>query len=159
MGKKSASLFQRDHTRNIVELEVLESRRHLRANVNELIRLANNPTITADEMRQQLSLKGTRYSAQLAAQLVRSIHREDTQERQSIVWLLILINDKETIPPLRHLSRNKHIPRSVRLSASLALAGMGVTREVIDHRQRTQLPLTKGSTIHPSMISHSTGIP
>lgn len=139
MGKKGVRLFLPEHSRNIVELEVLESRRQLRLNVNELIRLANNPTITADEMRHQLFLRVTRYSTQLATQLVRSIHREDPQERQSIVWLLILLNDKETITPLRHISHNKDIPRSIRLSASLALAGMGATAEMLDNHRYTRL--------------------
>jgi hypothetical protein len=138
MGKKSASLFQQDQDRNIVELEVLETRRHLRLNVNELIRLANNPTITTDEMRHQLFLRGNIYRRQLAAQLVRSIHREDPQERQSIVWLLMLLNDKEIITPLKQISRNEHIPRSIRLSASLALAGMGATPEMIDNHRRAR---------------------
>ncbi len=139
MGKKGARLFLPEHSRNIVELEVLESRRQLRLNVNELIRLANNSTITTGEMQQQLFLGVTRCGTQLAAQLVRSLHREDPQERQSIVWLLTLLNDKETIIPLRHISHDKHIPRSIRLSASLALAGMGVTAETIDNRRRTRL--------------------
>jgi hypothetical protein len=132
MGKKGTRLFQRDHGRNIVELEVLESRRHLRLNVNELIRLANNSTITTVEMQQQLFLAVSRFGAQLAGQLVRSLQRDDPQERQSIVWLLTLLNAKETITPLRHMSDDKRIPRSIRLSASLALAGMGVTAETTD---------------------------
>lgn len=139
MEKKSARLFQRDHGRNIVELEVFESRRQLRLNVNELIRLANNATITTGEMQQQLFLDVSRFGAQLAAQLVRSLHRDDPQERQSIVWLLTLLNAKETILPLQHMSRDKRIPRSIRLSASLALAGMGVTAETIDNHHRTHL--------------------
>lgn len=139
MGKKGTRLFQRDHGRNIVELEVLESRRHLRLKVNELIRLANNPTITTGEMQQHLSLGVSRFGTQLAGQLVRSLHRDDHQERQSIVWLLTLLNAKETITPLRHMSDDKRIPRSIRLSASLALAGMGVTAETIDSHHRTRL--------------------
>jgi hypothetical protein len=139
MEKKSARLFQRDHGRNIVELEVFESRRQLRLIVNELIRLANNVTITTSEMQQQLFLGVSRFGAQLAAQLVRSLHRDDPQERQSIVWLLTLLNAKETITPLQHMSDDKRIPRSIRLSASLALAGMGVTAETIDNQHRTHL--------------------
>ena len=139
MGKKGTRLFQRDHCRNIVELEVLESRRHLRLKVNELIRLANNPTITTGEMQQQLSLGVSKFGAQLSGQLVRSLHRDDHQERQSIVWLLTLLKAKETITPLRHMSDDKRIPRSIRLSASLALAGMGITAETIDSHCRTRL--------------------
>ncbi|HEX9131034.1 MAG TPA: hypothetical protein VF844_01945 [Ktedonobacteraceae bacterium] len=139
MEKKSARLFQRDRGRNIVELEVLESRRHLRLNVNELIRLANNATITTGEMQQQLFLGVSRFGTQLAAQLVRSLHRDDSQERQAIVWLLTLLNAKETITPLRHMSHDERIPRSIRLSASLALAGMGVTADMIDNHRCTRL--------------------
>jgi hypothetical protein len=144
MEKKGARLFQREadalkRSRNIVELEVLESRRHLRQKVNELIRLANNPTFNTGEMRQQLRLAEAKFDTLIATQLVRSLHRDDPQERQSIVWLLTLLNDKETITPLRHMTRDKHIPRPVRLSASLALAGMGVTAETIDNCRRTRL--------------------
>jgi hypothetical protein len=139
MEKKSTRLFQRNHGRNIVELEVLESRRQLRLNVNELIRLANNATITTGEMQQQLFLGVSRFGTQMAAQLVRALHRDDSQERQSIVWLLTLLNAEETITPLRHMSHDERIPRSIRLSASLALAGMGVTAEMIDNHRRTLL--------------------
>ena len=139
MGKKGTRLFLPEHNRNIVELEDLKSRRQLRLKVNELIRLANDSTITTREMQQQLFLGVTSLGTQLAMQLVRSLHREDIQERQSIIWLLTLLNDKETIAPLRHIARDKHIPQSIRLSASLALAGMGVTAEMIDNHQHTRL--------------------
>src|SRR5215471_15116458 len=115
MGEKSTKLFLRDHDRNIVELEVLESRRQLRLKVNELIRLANHPSITTGEMQQQLLLEATRFGTQLATQLVRSLQREDPLERQSVIWLLTLLNDKETIIPLRHLAHDKRIPHSIRL--------------------------------------------
>ncbi len=144
MGKKGARLFQievnpLEFSRNIVELDFLESRRQLRLNVNELIRLANNSTITNDEMRHQLFLAVEKCGTQLAVQLVRSLLREDSQKRQSIVWLLVLLNNTETIAPLQHISQDKHIPRSIRLSASLALAGMSVTAETIDDHRRTRL--------------------
>lgn len=139
MEKKSARLFQRDHGRNIVELEVLESRRRFRLYVNELIRLANNSTITTSEMQRHLFFGVTSFGTRLADQLVRSLNRDDPQERQSIVWLLTLLNAKETITPLRRMSHDKGVPRSIRLSASLALAGMGVTAEAIDNHRRTRL--------------------
>ena len=134
MEKKGARLFQREanaleHGRNLVELEVLESRRHLRQKVNELIQLANNSTIPTDELQRKLSLGLTMFGAQLSSQLLRSLHREDPQERQSIIWLLVLLNAKETIAPLQHISQDKQIPRPIRLSASLALAGMRATSE------------------------------
>ena len=134
MEKKGARLFQKETNslefyRNIVELEVLESRRHLRQKVNELIRLATNSSASTEEIQRQLSLSLTEFGAQLSSQLLRSLNRDDLQERQSIVWLLILLNDAQTIAPLQHISLDKCIPRSIRLSASLALAGMGATAE------------------------------
>jgi hypothetical protein len=144
MGKKGARLFQKEanalvHGSNIVELAVLESRRQLRLQVNELIRLANNFTVSTDEMQQHLFLCVARFGALLPKQLLRSLHREDPQERQSIVWLLILLNDKVTIAPLQHISQDKRIPRPIRLSASLALAGIGATPESIENHQRSRL--------------------
>jgi hypothetical protein len=139
MGKKGVRLFQPEHSRNIVELEVLESRRQLRQKVNELIRLANNSTIPTDEIQRNLTLGVTRFGTQLSSQLLRSLHREDPQERQSIVWLLILLNDKVTIAPLQHISQDKRIPRPIRLSASLALAGIGATLESIENHRRSRL--------------------
>ena len=72
MGKKGARLFQKEtHSlefcRNIVELEVLESRRHLRQKVNELIRLATNSSASTEEVQRQLSLSLTGYGAQLSS--------------------------------------------------------------------------------------------
>jgi hypothetical protein len=144
MEKKGARLFQRvastlDHGRNIVELEVLESRRHLRQEVKELIRLANISTVTTDEMQQRLSLLSARLGSLLSVQLLRSLHRDDHRERESIIRLLILLNDTETIEPLHHISQDKRIPRSIRLSASLALAGMGATAETNETNRHTRL--------------------
>jgi hypothetical protein len=144
MEKRGARLFQREanaleHRSKIVELEVLESRRQLRLEVNELIRLAHNPTVSTDEMQQHLFLCVARFGALLPVQLLRSLHREDPQERQSIVWLLVLLNDKETIVPLQHISQDKRIPRPIRLSASMALAGMGATPESLENHRCTRL--------------------
>jgi hypothetical protein len=146
MEIKDARLFQREaasdmleHGWNIVEFEVLESRRQLRLKVNELIQLVNKSTITTNEIRQELLLGIAKFGPQLAIQLVRSLHRDDPQERQSIVWLLTLLDDTETIIPLQHMSIDKRLPRPIRLSASLALAGMGVTAETIDKHRRVRL--------------------
>lgn len=139
MGKKGVRLFQPEHSRNIRELEVLEYRRQLRQKVNELIRLANNSTIPTEEVQRKLTLGVARFGIQLSSQLLRSLHREDSQERQSIVWLLILLNEKVTVAPLQHISQDKRIPRSIRLSASLALAGLGATLETIEYHRRTRL--------------------
>ena len=139
MVKKGVRLFQPEHSRNIRELEVLVYRRQLRQKVNELIRLANNSTIPTEEMQRKLTLGVARFGTQLSSQLLRSLHREDSQERQSIVWLLILLNEKVTVAPLQHISQDKRIPRSIRISASLALAGLGATLETIEYHRRTRL--------------------
>jgi hypothetical protein len=144
MGKKGTRLFQTETTslefcRNILEPEVLQTRRHLRQRVFELIHLATISSATTEEIRRQLSLDLTRFGTQLPSQLLRSLHREDPQERQSIVWLLILLNDAQTIAPLHHISRDRCIPRSIRLSASLALAGMGATAESKKNYRRNRL--------------------
>ena len=144
MGKKSARLFQKETNSlefygNIVELEVLESRRHLRLKVNELIRLVTNSSASTEEIQRYLSLSLTEFGAQLSSQLLRSLNRDDPQERQSIVWLLVLLNDSQTIAPLRNISIDKRIPRSIRISASLALAGMGATAETNENYRYTRL--------------------
>ena len=142
MEKKSASLSRPETATpgwNIVGHEVLESRRQLRSKVNELIRLASSSALTTGEIRQQLLLAVATFGPQLATQLVRSLHRDDYQERQSVVWLLTLLNDSATIPPLQRMSGNKRVPRAIRLSASLALAGMGITAQTIDNHRRTRL--------------------
>src|SRR5712692_7465304 len=137
MEKRGARLFQQEagtnvYGWNIVELEVLEVRRQLRRKVNELIRLSEDTTLTTSEMRQQLLLSVALFGKQLATQLVRSLQCDDLQKRQNIVWLLILLDDQESIPLLQCMSHNQRLPRSVRLSASLALAGMGATLESRD---------------------------
>lgn len=142
MEKRSARLSQPETATpgwNIVEHEVLESRRQLRSKINELIRLASSSTLTTGEIRQQLLLAVATFGPQLATQLVRLLYRDDYQERQSAVWLLTLLNDAATIPPLQRMSGNKRIPRAIRLSASLALAGMGITEQTIDDHRRTRL--------------------
>src|SRR6185312_16867738 len=97
MEKWDARLFQQEadsyqQYQNIVELEVLKSRRQLRLTVNELIQLASNSTLTSSEIRHYLLLSAATFGDQLALQLVRSLHCDDPQERQSIVWLLTLLN-------------------------------------------------------------------
>lgn len=118
---------------NIVELE---SRKKLRQKVNDLVRLSSISTLTTSEIQQQLLLVVAMFGNQLAAQLVRSLQSDDQQKRQHIVWLLTLLDDKDTIPLLRRISQNEQLARSIRLSASLALAGMGATVESTEHYQR-----------------------
>jgi hypothetical protein len=144
MEKKDARLFQPGSGTskqgwNIVEREVLESRRQLRQRVNELIEFCNAPTLTTSEMRQHLLLGVATYGQPFATQLVRSLQSDDTQKRQNVIWLLTLLNDPETIPLLQQMSHNERLPRKIRLSASLALAGMGVTTEVLDQHKRVRL--------------------
>lgn len=144
MEKKSARLFpnksnSHETCRNIVELEVLESRRQLRQKVNELIQVTTNYSATTTEIRQYLSLRLTEFGTQLSTQLLRSLNRNDPQERQSIVLLLILLNDAQTIAHLRHISLDENISRPIRLSASLALAGLGATEETKSNHQRAHL--------------------
>jgi hypothetical protein len=129
MEKRDARQFQlepgiQEQGWNIVELE---SRRNLRKRVNELIGMAGHSTLTTSEIRQHLLQSVATFGRALATQLVRSLHRDDAHERQSVVWLLTVLNDPATITPLQQMKRNSHLSRSVRLSASLALAGMGVT--------------------------------
>ena len=68
-----------------------------------------------------------------------SLQRSDRHERQSIVWLLTLLNEAASIAPLRRISGNKRLSRAVRLSASLALAGMGATPELLDEHHQPRL--------------------
>jgi hypothetical protein len=142
MEKWDARLFQHDartdehneYSCNVVEPEVLESRRHLHQKVNELIRLANDTSLSTGDIRQHLLLGAAIFGHRLTMQLVRSLHRDDPVERQALVWLLTLLNDREAIIPLQHMSRNERLPRLVRLSTSLTLAGMGATTEMIEDR-------------------------
>ncbi len=134
MGEKSARSFPKEANalalnRNIVELEVLESRRLLRQKVIELIQLAMNFSISTEEIQQQLYLDRSEFGPQVASQLLRSLNRDDLQVRQSIVRLFILLNDAQTTEHLRQMSLDTRLSRPVRLSASLALAGMGATEE------------------------------
>ena len=144
MEKRDARLFQHDagtdeyseQSWNIVELEVLEFRRHLHQKVNELIRLANDSSLSTGEIRQHLLLGVATFGSRLTMQLVRSLQRDDPDERQSIVWLLTILDDRNAITPLQHMSHNERLPRLVQLSASLALAGMGATKEMIEDQRR-----------------------
>ena len=123
-------------SRNIVELE---SHRHLYNKVNELINIAVNSSISTHEMRQLLHLNSNSFGSRFATQLVRALQREDEDEREAVVWLLIVLDDPQTIPQLQHLALNQNLTRATRLAASLALAGMGATREMAATSQRIRL--------------------
>jgi hypothetical protein len=92
--------------------------------------------MTTSAIRQELLQGVAAFGNHFATQLVRSLHRADDAERQSITWLLTVLNSSETIPPLQQMAANKRLPRAVRLAASLALAGMGVTAETIEQNRR-----------------------
>lgn len=133
MEKGDARLFHTEekhnnHSQNIVELE---SHRALRRKLNDLIQLCNSNTVTTSELLQQLHTHAASFGSRFSLHLARSLQRDNYLDRQSIVWLLTLLNDKETIPILQYLSHQQHLPRATRLSASLALAGMGATSEVM----------------------------
>jgi len=142
MEKGSARLFQQatsnafEQSWNVVELE---ARKQVRQRVNTLLRQANSPTVTTSELRQQLLQGVATFGTPFATQLVRSLYRDDYAERQSVVWLLTVLNAKETIFPLQQMASNPRLPRALRLSAALALAGMGVTAETIAKNQRVRL--------------------
>ena len=139
MQKKDAKLFQdatHEQSWNIVELE---SRRQLRHRIHELIQLSSSSSIPTSKMRHHLLLGVAQFGKLFATQLVRALQRDDQQERQALVWLLTLLNEQETIAPLQQMSLNERLPRSVRLSASLALAGMGATKEMTDNSRRVRL--------------------
>ncbi len=134
MEKRDARLFRADVTTNPTadhgwNIVALESRRQLRCKVQELIRRASGSNMTTDEIRQHLLLYMETYGKIFALHLVRSLQCDDAQERQSIVWLLTVLNDPETIEPLEQMAQNESLSRAIRLAASLALTGMGVPRD------------------------------
>jgi hypothetical protein len=137
MEKGGTRLFhaeekQNDHNWNIVELE---SHRELRRTINDLIQRCNSNTVNTSELLQQLHTYAASFGSRFSLHLARSVQRDNQLDRQSIVWLLTLLNNKETIPILQHIARQQRLPRAIRLSASLALAGMSATQETKDkHR-------------------------
>jgi hypothetical protein len=146
MEKGDARLFQQETTSdehtaydprdwNIVELE---SHRLLHQKINELIRLTTDSTLTTSDLQQLLRSGVEHFGDLFALHLVRSLDCDDQCERQSVVWLLTLLNDKATIPALEQISRNTDLSRPIRLSASLALAGMGTTPEMQDAPRRVR---------------------
>lgn len=136
MEKRDARLFQmvedpKDANWNIVELE---SHRGLRHTTNEIIQLCHSHSVTTAELRQQLQasliLFGRRFSLHMARSLQE--HHHNQADRQAIVSLLTLLDDKATVPLLQQIANQQHLPRTVRLSASLALTGMGATQETTE---------------------------
>lgn len=113
---------------NVLELE---SRKNLRSKIHELIDLTNNSNLSTSDIQQQLHLCQKQYGKHFAIQLVRSLQRTNIVEREAIVWLLTQLHDSETIPLLQRLSQHTQESRAIRLSAALALAGMGATAEML----------------------------
>lgn len=142
MGKGSVRPFQRatpnalEQNWNVVELE---TRKQVRRRINALLRLSSDMMVSTGEVRQQLLQDAATFGRLFTTQLVRALHRNDHAERQSVIWLLTVLNDKETIPPLRHMLANPCLPRAIRLAAALTLAGMGVTAEDFKQQRRVHL--------------------
>lgn len=112
---------------NVLELE---SRQNLHSKIRELIELTIHSTLSSREIQKRLHLCQAEFGKRFAFQLVRSLQRTDIDEREAIVWLLTQLQDQYTVPLLQKLSQQSHQSRAVRLSASLALAGLGETREM-----------------------------
>ncbi len=140
MERRDARPFQHDAAIhegwNIVELE---SHRQFRQTVNELIKHSTSASITTSDLQHQLEHYRNQYGIRFTTQLVRALQCENAQERQAVVSLLTILDDATTIPQLQHMSHNKRYPRSIRLSASLALAGMGATSETTEEHRRVRL--------------------
>jgi hypothetical protein len=132
MEKGDARPFQAETGTNECAWNVLEleSRIHLRSKIHELIDLTNNSTLSTNELHKQLDLCQSQFGKRFSTQLVRALQRDDEAERDAIVWLLIQLHDAETIPLLSKMTQQEQQPHAVRLSAALALAGMGATREM-----------------------------
>jgi len=112
---------------NIVELE---SHRQLLQQIDALIGLLQTTSCTRSAISQRLQQLTTQFGERFARYLVRALRHAEHDDRHDIVWLLTVLDDPATIGPLQRLAHNKRLPRAVRLSASLALAGQGATAEM-----------------------------
>jgi len=121
---------------NVVELT---TRKQIRQKIHLLLLQCSDTGVTTSDMRRELLQGVVTFGKDFATQLVRSLYRDDDAERQSIIWLLTVLNACETIPPLQQMEANKSLPRKIRLAASLALAGMGVTAKIIEQNRRVHL--------------------
>ncbi len=125
-----------EHNLNIV---TFESHRQLRDTISELIYLTISSTLTTHDLQQHMEQQKATFGSRFTAHLTRALLRSDQDERDAVVWLLTQYNEKETLAPLQQMAQNEHLSRSVRLSASLALAGMGATQEMQDIPRRVRL--------------------
>jgi hypothetical protein len=134
---------QKDDNWNIVELE---SHRELRHKTNEIIQLCHSNIVTTSELRQRLHEYAELFGSRFALHLARTLQQHDNQaDRQAIVWLLTLLNDKATIPLLQNIANQQRLSRAIRLSASLALAGMGATRDTTEIERQVRAYILKHS--------------
>lgn len=125
-----------EHNQNIV---AFESHRHLRDTITELIYLTTSSTLTTSDLQHHLNQHKATFGNRFTTHLVRALLHTEQDERKAVIWLLTQFNDSETIAPLQQIAQNKHLSRSTRLSASLALAGMGATHEMQDIPRRIRL--------------------
>jgi hypothetical protein len=109
----------------------LESRKNLHSKIHEFIDLTTNSTLSTSDIQQRLQLCQLQSGKQFSILLVHYLKRTDTAEREAIVWLLTQLQDRDTIPLLQKLTQHQQLSRAVRLSAALALAGLGQTPEMI----------------------------
>jgi uncharacterized protein with gpF-like domain len=125
-----------ERKQNIV---AFESHRQLRDAISELIYLTTSSTLTTHDLQQRLKQHRATFGSRFTTHLIRALLRTDQDERDAVVWLLTQYNEKEAIAPLQKMAQNERLSRSVRLSASLALAGMGATQEMQDIPRRMLL--------------------
>ncbi|GCE11646.1 hypothetical protein [Tengunoibacter tsumagoiensis] len=121
---------------NVVELE---SRKNLRSKIHELIDLTLSSSLSTNAIREHLDFSMNQFGPRFAAHLVRALQRDNAEEREAIVWLLTLLHEPTTIPLLQQLSSQEQQKHPIRLSASLALAGMGATKEMLSPNKPARL--------------------
>ncbi|HTK10253.1 MAG TPA: hypothetical protein VL485_23995 [Ktedonobacteraceae bacterium] len=133
MEKRDTRLFQletairgRDTSWNIVELE---SHRDLRQKIDDILHLTLYNAMSSSELQQALSLLREQYGSRCITLLVRCLYTKNAEKRQAVVQLLTLFHAPEAIPQLQRIVHDEQSSRSVRLAASLALAGMSATPE------------------------------
>lgn len=108
----------------------LMSHFQLRRSIDELIHLTMDNSLSTTDLSHRVHEYSRLYGSRFSASLVRSLQSHDAATRQSIIWLLTILGDEATVPLLKQLASNQKQSRLIRLSASLALAGMGATPEV-----------------------------
>jgi len=63
-------------------------------------------------MTRHVHAAATRFGQRFTIHLIRSLQHEDPLDRESITWLLILLDDQEAIPHLQSMARNEQFSRS-----------------------------------------------